>query len=117
MPNGPGHSPWSGVDDVPTGETTLRAAHFRVITCTPLTFRVTAGPAAPYAVFTALTHGTGGYLLLTGLLSTSADDYFRLSKYFLQILAGVTSTDIVRDPTRSLRTVPSTDTLIPKTLR
>jgi hypothetical protein len=31
----------------------LRAAHFRVITCTPLTFRVTAGPAAPYAVFTA----------------------------------------------------------------
>jgi hypothetical protein len=51
------------------------------------------------AALTALTHGTGGYLLLTGLLSTSADDYFRLSKYFLQILAGVTSTDIVLDPT------------------
>ena len=39
-------------NDVPAGETTLRAAHFRVITCAPLTFRVTAGPAAPYTVFT-----------------------------------------------------------------
>ncbi len=50
------------------------------------------------AALTALTHGTGGYLLLSGLLCTSADDYFRLSKYFLQILAGVTSTDVVLDP-------------------
>ena len=48
------------------------------------------------AALTALTHGTGGYLLLTGLLSTSADDYFRLSKYFLpQIPRGrASSTDI-----------------------
>lgn len=47
----------------------------------------------------ALTKGTGGYLLLTGLLSASLDDYFRLRKYFLQIMAGVTNTSIVLDPT------------------
>lgn len=46
----------------------------------------------------ALAHGTGGYLYLTGLLSSSIDDYFRLSKYFLQILAGVTNTDVIVDP-------------------
>lgn len=45
-----------------------------------------------------LTQGTGGYLLLTGLLSSSLDDYFRLRKYFLQIMAGVTNNDIVLDP-------------------
>lgn len=42
---------------------------------------------------------TGGYLLLSGLLSSSLDDQFRLRKFFLQILAGVTNTNIVRDPT------------------
>lgn len=46
----------------------------------------------------ALANGTGGYLYLTGLLSSSIDDYFRLSKLFLQILAGVTNTDIIVDP-------------------
>jgi hypothetical protein len=46
----------------------------------------------------ALANGTGGYLLLTGLLSSSIDDYFRLSKYFLQILAGVTNNNIILDP-------------------
>lgn len=45
-----------------------------------------------------LAHNTGGYLLLTGLLTPGSDDYFRLSKYFLQILAGVTNTSIVTDP-------------------
>jgi hypothetical protein len=45
-----------------------------------------------------LANKTGGYLLLTGLLSASPDDYFRLSKYFWQILAGVTNTSIVLDP-------------------
>ncbi|MDW4550726.1 M14 family zinc carboxypeptidase [Defluviimonas sp. D31] len=39
-----------------------------------------------------------GYLLLTGHLTTGTDDYFRLTKYFHQILAGATRTDIVRDP-------------------
>lgn len=50
------------------------------------------------AALKALTNGTGGYLLLTGPLSASIDDYFRLTKYFLQILAGVTNTSIVLDP-------------------
>jgi hypothetical protein len=50
------------------------------------------------AALHALANGTGGYLLLTGLLSSSIDDYFRLSKYFLQILAGVTNNNIIVDP-------------------
>jgi hypothetical protein len=54
------------------------------------------------AALKALTNGTGGYLLLTGHLSASVDSYFRLTKYFLQILAGVTNTSIVLDPTGSL---------------
>jgi hypothetical protein len=45
-----------------------------------------------------ITNGTGGYLLLTGLLTSSIDDYFRLSKYFLQIMAGVTNNNIILDP-------------------
>lgn len=48
------------------------------------------------AALAALTNGTGGYLLMTGNLGS--DDIFRLSKYYLQILAGVTNTDIVLDP-------------------
>ncbi|WP_309621807.1 tyrosinase family protein [Novosphingobium sp.] len=46
----------------------------------------------------ALANGTGGYLLLTGLLSSSIDDFFRLSKYFMQILAGVTNNNVILDP-------------------
>lgn len=48
---------------------------------------------------TAIAGSTGGFLLLSGLLSASLDDQFRLRKFFLQILAGVTKTSIVRDPT------------------
>jgi hypothetical protein len=47
----------------------------------------------------ALTKGTGGFLRLTGSLTANIDDYFRLSKYFLEVLAGVTNTSIVLDPT------------------
>jgi hypothetical protein len=36
--------------------------------------------------------------VLTDRLTPDTDDYFRLSKYFLQILAGVTNTNIVIDP-------------------
>lgn len=50
-----------------------------------------------YALQT-IANGTGGYLLLTGLLTSSIDDYFRLSKYFLQIMAGVTNNNIILDP-------------------
>jgi hypothetical protein len=46
-----------------------------------------------------LTKGSGGYLLLSGLLSTDINDMFRMRKFFLQILASVTNTNIVKDPT------------------
>ena len=48
------------------------------------------------AALTALTNGTGGYLLLTGDIADT--DYFLLAKYYLQVLAGVTNEDIVLDP-------------------
>jgi hypothetical protein len=50
------------------------------------------------AALTALANNTGGRLLLSGNLSPSIDDYFRLSKFFMQVLAGVTNTNIVTDP-------------------
>lgn len=59
----------------------------------------------------ALANSTGGYLLLTGLLTSSIDDYFRLSKYFLQILAGVTNNNIILDPNGYL--APGTVVSIP----
>jgi hypothetical protein len=45
---------------------------------------------------TKLTNDTGGYLLLTGTMGP--DNLFRLSKYYLQILAGVTNQNVVLDP-------------------
>jgi len=48
------------------------------------------------AALTELCHEHQGFLRLTGALSN--DDVFRLNKYFLQILAGVTNEDIVVDP-------------------
>src|SRR5262249_563094 len=64
------------------------------------TFAIGLGTAQQVSVgaLTALANGTGGRLLLSGRLSPSIDDYFRLSKFFIQILAGVTNTDIVTDP-------------------
>lgn len=44
----------------------------------------------------ALASGQRGYLLMTGQLQT--DDYFLLSKYFLQILTSVTNQSVVTDP-------------------
>ncbi|RZU40343.1 S8 family serine peptidase [Edaphobacter modestus] len=43
-----------------------------------------------------LTSSNSGYLLMTG--NIDADDTFLLTKYFQQILAGVTNTEIVVDP-------------------
>lgn len=65
------------------------------------TFAVGLGNEAQVntAALTAIAGSTGGVLLLSGLLSASLDDQFRLRKFFLQILAGVTKTSIVRDPT------------------
>lgn len=45
-----------------------------------------------------ITTSTGGYLLLSGLTSSSVDDTYRTQKYFMQILANVTNTQIVKDP-------------------
>jgi hypothetical protein len=64
------------------------------------TFAIGLGTAQQVstAALNALTNSTGGYLLLSGMLSPSIDDTFRLAKYFLQILAGVTNNNIVTDP-------------------
>lgn len=43
-----------------------------------------------------ITSGSGGFLVMTGDLGV--DDLFRLSKYFLQVLAAVNNTQIVLDP-------------------
>jgi hypothetical protein len=55
----------------------------------------TAEEINPVAL-TKLTNDTGGYLLLTGAMGP--DNLFRLSKYYLQILAGVTNQNVVLDP-------------------
>jgi hypothetical protein len=61
----------------------------------------TAEEIDPVAL-TKLTNDTGGYLLLTGTMGP--DNLFRLSKYYLQILAGVTNQNIVLDPEGYLAT-------------
>ncbi len=55
----------------------------------------TAQQIQPNAL-TELCNDHQGFLRLTGALAN--DDLFRLNKYFLQILAGVTNEDIVVDP-------------------
>ncbi|MET0982776.1 MAG: tyrosinase family protein [Telluria sp.] len=64
------------------------------------TFAVGLGNEAQVntAALTALAGSTGGSLLLSGLLAASLDDQFRMRKFFMQILAGVTNTSIVKDP-------------------
>ena len=47
-----------------------------------------------------LTKDNAGYLLVTGELNT--DQRTRLTKYFLQVLAGVTNAEIVTDPSGAL---------------
>jgi hypothetical protein len=64
------------------------------------TFAIGLGTAQQVSAgaLTSLANHTQGYLLLSGPLSPAVDDYFRLTKYFLQVLAGATNTDIVTDP-------------------
>ncbi len=57
----------------------------------------------------ALVNKTGGYLLLTDQLGPN--DQFRLAKYFVQILAGVTNAEVVVDPQGVL--VPGPEVRIP----
>ncbi|MGH6842341.1 MAG: tyrosinase family protein, partial [Methylocella sp.] len=47
-------------------------------------------------ILRALADNTGGYILVTGALAQ--DDEFLLDKFFIQILAGVTNQEIIRDP-------------------
>lgn len=47
-----------------------------------------------------LVNNTGGYLLMTDALGPN--DIFRLAKYFVQILAGVTNAEVVVDPEGSV---------------
>jgi len=49
----------------------------------------------------ALSGNTGGFLLVTGAIT--ADNRFLLQKHFLQVLAGVSSAEIVLDPDGTLR--------------
>jgi hypothetical protein len=64
------------------------------------TFAIGLGTVQQVSVgaLNALTNNTGGSLLLSGQLSPAIDDYFRLSKYFIQVLAGVKNNFIVTDP-------------------
>lgn len=48
------------------------------------------------AALRALCNGHNGYMLITGELNPDA--YFRLAKYYQQIISGVTNQDIVLDP-------------------
>jgi hypothetical protein len=48
------------------------------------------------AALNALTQGHNGYLLITGTLTS--DQEALLKKYFLQILAGITSANVILDP-------------------
>lgn len=69
-------------------------------TITDPTFAIGLGTAQQVSVgaLNQLTNSTGGYVLLSGRLSPAVDDQFRLTKYFMQILAGVTANNIVTDP-------------------
>jgi len=62
------------------------------------TFAIGIGTPANISVpaLQALTQGHGGYLTVTGPIT--ADQSFRLTKYFLQALAGITNAQVVVDP-------------------
>jgi hypothetical protein len=47
---------------------------------------------------TQLTESVGGYCLLTGQLTPDTEDYFRLTKYFVQILVDLTESEVAEDP-------------------
>jgi hypothetical protein len=77
------------------------------------TFAIGLGTAQQVSAgaLNAITSHTGGYMLLSGPLSPSIDDVFRLQKYFLQVLAGVSNTSIVTDPSGTI--FPSLNVRIP----
>jgi hypothetical protein len=68
------------------------------VTTSANTFAI--GLGLPYNISVAaldtLTQGTGGYLVVTGAITP--DQRTRLTKYFLQVLAGITNADVITDP-------------------
>jgi hypothetical protein len=54
------------------------------------------------AALNALTSATGGYLHISGHLTPGTDDYFLVSKYFLEILTAISNTDVVLDPSGTI---------------
>jgi hypothetical protein len=68
------------------------------------TFAIGLGTAQQVSAgaLNAITSHTGGYVLLSGPLSPAIDDQFRLQKYFLQVLAGVSNTSVVTDPSGTI---------------
>lgn len=68
------------------------------VTTSANTFAI--GLGLPYNISVAaldtLTQGTGGYLVITGALTP--DQRTRLTKYFLQVLAGITNANVITDP-------------------
>jgi tyrosinase-like protein/VWA domain-containing protein len=81
-------------------ENTSLYIHDVIGTINDPTFAIGLGTAQQVSIgaLNELTNNTGGYVLLSGRLSPSVDDYFRLTKYFMQVLAGVTANHIVTDP-------------------
>ncbi len=74
------------LSELPTG--TINGQVFAIGLGTPENIQPTA--------LAQLTGGNNGYILMTGTIGI--DDYFLLTKYYQQILAGVTNMQIVVDP-------------------
>lgn len=74
------------LSELPAG--TINAQVFAIGLGTPENIQPTA--------LAQLTGGNNGYILMTGTID--ANDYFLLTKYYQQILAGVTNMQIVVDP-------------------
>ena len=79
-------SPWLDSDAV---KSSITAKTFAVGLGLPGNINTTA--------LTKLTQNTGGYLLITGILSQ--EHTYLLTKYFLQILAHIDNKNIIKDPT------------------
>jgi hypothetical protein len=85
-----------GIENVPPMVNSIGAS------ITANTFAIGIGSANNISTdaLNTLTQSTGGYLLITGPLDQSQE--FLLSKYFLQVLAGITNANVVIDPVGNL---------------
>jgi hypothetical protein len=85
-----------GIENVPPMVGSIGAG----ITANTFAIGIGTANSISTAALDTLTQATGGYLLITGPLDQSQE--FLLSKYFLQVLAGVTNASIVVDPVGNL---------------